>query len=73
MAGESWRTYFEFSPLDKNRINELCKLCIKNYKDQNGIFSNFLKHLKRAHSLEYYQIFSGEDERSAWVTNTKII
>jgi hypothetical protein len=63
MAGEQqWRSYFDFSPLDKNRTNGLCKLCKQNYKDQNGIFSNFLKHLKRVHSLEYNQIFAGEDE-----------
>jgi hypothetical protein len=62
MAGEKWRRYFEFSPLDKNRTNDLCKLCKQSYKDQNGIFSNFLKHLKWGHILEYDQIFTRENE-----------
>jgi len=59
---ENWRRYFDFSPLDKNRTNGLCKLCKRNYKDQNGIFSNFLKHLKRVHPYEYDQIFDREYE-----------
>ena len=45
-------------------MNGLCKLCKKDYKDQNGIYSNFLKHLKRAHSPEYDQIFNHENECS---------
>ncbi|CAM4895123.1 unnamed protein product [Rotaria socialis] len=62
MVGESWREYFEFSSAEKNRTNGLCKLCNRNYKDQNGIFSNFLKHLKRVHPNEYCRIFNLEDE-----------
>src|SRR5579862_950236 len=60
-ARENWRRYFDFSPFDKNRTNGLCRLCNRNYKDQNGIFSNFLKHLKRIHPFEYDQIFALED------------
>jgi hypothetical protein len=45
-------------------MNGLCKLCKKDYKDQNGIYSNFLKHLKRAHSVEYDQIFNHGNECS---------
>ncbi|CAF1329477.1 unnamed protein product [Rotaria magnacalcarata] len=62
MVGESWREYFEFSSAEKNRTNGLCKLCNRNYKDQNGIFSNFLKHLKRVHPNEYCRIFNLEEE-----------
>jgi hypothetical protein len=84
MARENWRRYFDFSPFDKNRTNGLCRLCNRNYKDQNGIFSNFLKHLKRIHPFEYDQIFSrqyeclteennvfGDDRAAADLTNTK--
>ncbi|CAF4483082.1 unnamed protein product [Rotaria socialis] len=45
-------------------MNGLCKLCKKNYKDQHGIYSNFLKHIKRAHPLEYDQIFNHGNECS---------
>ncbi|CAF4069257.1 unnamed protein product [Rotaria sordida] len=65
MITQTWRKYFEFSSIEKNRTNGLCKLCNRNYKDQNGIFSNFLKHLKRAHSTEYDQIFNPEDSFSS--------
>ena len=84
MTRENWRRYFDFSPSDKNRINGLCRLCNRNYKDQNGIFSNFLKHLKRVHRCEYDQIFApefeclteeipvfGDDRVAADLTNTK--
>lgn len=62
MSRENWRNYFDFSSLDKNRTNGLCRLCNQNYKDQNGIYSNFLKHLKRMHPLEYDQIFNRDDD-----------
>ena len=60
MAAERLTKVFEFSSLDNNRINGLCKYCKKNYKDKNGIYSNFIKHLKRIHPLEHDQIFPGE-------------
>jgi hypothetical protein len=41
MAAERLKPFFEFSFLDKNRINGVCRLCKKSYKDQNGIYSNF--------------------------------
>lgn len=53
MANEKWSQFFIFSSLDKNRVNGFCKLCQKNYKDRNGSYSNFIKHLKRIHPLEY--------------------
>ncbi|CAF2647601.1 unnamed protein product [Rotaria sp. Silwood2] len=62
MSRENWRRYFDFSPFDKNRINGLCRLCNRNYKDQNGIYSNFSKHLKRVHPVEYDQVFAREYE-----------
>lgn len=52
------KKYFEFSLVEKNRMNGLCKLCNRNYKDLHGIYSNFLKHLKRKHPSEYQQSFS---------------
>ena len=64
MAGENCRKYFDFSPYDKKRTNGLCNLCKQNYKDQNGVSSNFLKHLKRVHPIQYDQIFVREDEYS---------
>jgi hypothetical protein len=62
MGGKNWRKYFDFSSssFDKKRTNGLCRLCNRNYKDQNGIYSNFLKHLKRVHPFEYDQIFARE-------------
>ena len=60
-----WRKYFDFTLIDKNRTNGLCKLCKKNYKDLNGIYSNFLKHLKRKHPQEYLKIFPSDDKDSS--------
>lgn len=62
MAGTNWKQYFDFSSIEKNRTNGLCRLCHRNYKDKSGVFSNFLKHLKRQHSLEYNQLFNNEYE-----------
>ena len=61
---ERWKKYFDFSFIDNNRTNGHCKLCNDNYKDKNGVSSNFLKHLKWKHSPEYEQIFSSTDENS---------
>ncbi|CAF2990542.1 unnamed protein product [Rotaria sp. Silwood2] len=57
MAAEQLKQYFDFSTIDKNRINGYCKLCSQNYKDKCGISSNFLKHLKRKHKPEYEKLF----------------
>ncbi|CAF3484177.1 unnamed protein product [Rotaria socialis] len=38
MASEKWSQFFNFSSIDKNRVNGLCKLCHKNYKDRNGTY-----------------------------------
>lgn len=65
MVVNGWRRYFEFSSDEKNRNNGLCKLCHRNYKDKHGIFSNFFKHIKRAHPNEYAHTLSVEDERSS--------
>jgi hypothetical protein len=62
MASEKWSKFFDFSSLDKNRVNGTCKLCHKNYKDRHGIYSNFIKHLKRIHAREYQQIVSSDAE-----------
>lgn len=62
MARENWRQYFDFSPIDGNRMNGRCRLCHRNYKDKNGIFSNFLKHLRRMHPLDYNQILENDHE-----------
>ncbi|CAF3753693.1 unnamed protein product [Rotaria socialis] len=62
MAGKNWKQYFDFCAIEKNRTNGLCKLCRRNYKDKSGVFSNFLKHLKRQHPLEYNQVFNNEHE-----------
>jgi hypothetical protein len=40
----------------------LCKLCHKSYKDRHGIYSNFIKHLKRIHARENQQIVSSDAE-----------
>ena len=64
MATERLKQYFDFSILDKNRINGLCKLCNQNYKDRNGISSNFWKHLKRKHSSVHEQFVNASKENS---------
>ena len=62
MTTERLKQYFEFSSVDKNRVNGLCKLCKQNYKDRNGIHSNFWKHLKRKHSSVYEQFSKASDD-----------
>ncbi|CAF1497694.1 unnamed protein product, partial [Adineta steineri] len=42
----------------------LCKSCKKRNTDQTGIYSNFNKHLKRAHLSEYKQFLGRETEHS---------
>ena len=64
MTGGGWR-YFEFSLTEKSQNNGLCKLCNRIYKDKCGIFSNFLKRLKRAHPDEYARTFNIHDEFSS--------
>lgn len=49
----SWKNYFIFSKSDDDRIKGYCKLCKKYYKDNNGVYSNFLKYLRRKHKSEY--------------------
>ncbi|CAF1373788.1 unnamed protein product [Adineta steineri] len=63
-AAERLKPFFKFSLLDKNRTSGLCKFCKKSYKDQTGIYSNFTKHLKRAHLSEYEQFLGRETEHS---------
>ena len=48
--------------MDNNRICGHCQLCDKDYRDKIGIFSNFLKHLKRKHFSEYERLFYKHDE-----------
>jgi BED zinc finger len=62
MASAKLKRYFEFSSLEKNRMNGLCKLCHRNYKDLSGTYSNFLKHLKRKHLSEYQDSFVRSDD-----------
>ena len=61
MAYDNWKQYFDFTPIDKNRTNGLCKLCHRNYKDKTGIYSNFLKHFKRVHAYQYDQLFNRDN------------
>jgi hypothetical protein len=65
MSSHKLKRYFEFSLVEKNRTNGKCKLCHGNYKDLNGISSNFLKHLKRKHLSEYQESFVHADEDSS--------
>lgn len=86
MAAEKLRHFFEFTSGEKNRMNGLCKLCDRTYKDLNGIYSNFSKHLKRKHLSEYRKAFqtrnddnendisdyeSSSDEKSPMDTNNQ--
>lgn len=41
----------------------MCRLCQRNYKDRSGIYSNFLKHLKRAHPFEYNKTWNIDDQQ----------
>ncbi|CAF1525832.1 unnamed protein product [Rotaria sordida] len=56
------KKYFVFSLIEHNRISGHCQLCNQDYKDKVGIFSNFIKHLKRKHLPEYEQTFNKQDE-----------
>jgi hypothetical protein len=62
MTTERLKPYFEFSSSNKHRVNGLCKLCKQNYKDRNGIHSNFWKHLKRTHSSVYEPFSKASDD-----------
>lgn len=64
MGKSNWKQYFDFSPTDTNRMNGKCRICHRNYKDKYGVFSNFLKHLKRLHSTEYNRVFDDDSECS---------
>lgn len=65
MRNPRWKVHFEFTRLANDRINALCKLCGKNYKEIGGVTSNFLKHLKRLHVREYDQLFFGEQHKGS--------
>ncbi|CAF4015157.1 unnamed protein product, partial [Rotaria sp. Silwood1] len=56
------KKYFLFSSIERNRICGHCQLCNQDYKDKAGIFSNFIKHLKRKHLSEYEKTFKKQDE-----------
>lgn len=62
MAEEKWGRFFDFSASDEKRTKGKCKLCPKNYKDNPGIYSNFIKHLKRIHPDELENVNSEETE-----------
>lgn len=62
MASEKWGQFFEFSSLDEKRTKGNCKLCGKDYTDYRGIYSNFIKHLRRKHQTRYDEVVSGNDE-----------
>ena len=72
MKNDRWKMYFEFSPCENYRVNGLCKLCDRNYKDKQGVFSNFLKHLKRIHSREYIQLFPEGEQASPVDANGRV-
>ncbi|UJR19235.1 hypothetical protein I4U23_022364 [Adineta vaga] len=62
MTAEHLKSIFEFSYPEKDRINGYCTSCKKDYKDQKGIYSNFVKHLKRKHIRDYERLFPFEGE-----------
>lgn len=64
MASERLSKFFEFSFYEKHRVNGFCKICRKNYKDASGIYSNFVKHLKRKHLDEYEEPAVDQSESS---------
>ena len=65
MRSPHWRKYFDFTPIDGNRTNGRCKLCKENYKDVKGVYSNFLKHLRRKHVPEFLKMFPSHEKDSA--------
>lgn len=62
MASEKWGKFFDFSTLDSKRMKGCCKLCEKDYTDYRGIYSNFIKHLRRKHRSHYDMVTSTNDE-----------
>lgn len=69
MAVEKLRHFFEFTPGEKNRMHGLCKMCDRTYKDLNGIYSNFIKHLKRKHLSEYQKAFQIRNDNDNGVSD----
>jgi hypothetical protein len=72
MAAEKWSQFFDFSFLNEKRMNRQCKLCRNIYKDRRGIYSNFIKHLKRIHPIDYEKVASGDAEQLTEETNIVI-
>ena len=62
VKNDSWKKYFKFSSTPDDRMNGYCTICQKDYKDNNGVFSNFLKHLKRKHQKEYKKSFKTDED-----------
>lgn len=65
MAAVKLKCHFEFSLVEKNRMNGVCQLCRRTYRDMNGIYSNFIKHLKRKHPFEYNKSFKQADDEDS--------
>lgn len=61
-TSEKLKKYFIFSSIEQNRVRGHCHLCGQDYKDKIGIYSNFLKHLKRRHLSDYEETFKNKDE-----------
>lgn len=62
VKNDSWKKYFVFSTASDGRVNGYCTICQKNYKDNKGVFSNFLKHLTRKHEKEYKKSINDDDD-----------
>lgn len=68
---DDWKKYFVFKTIEKNRTDGLCILCHRHYKDMRGISSNFLKHLKRKHSIEYERLHINTNQVSSDETSVQ--
>lgn len=61
MLKNNWKKYLTFSAASDERVNVYCILCQKNYKDNIGVFSNFLNHLKSKNGIEYKKSIKNDD------------
>lgn len=73
MKNNRWKKYFIFSDSSDDRVIGYCTLCQRNYKENKGIFSNFVKHLQRKHKSEYDKSRNTDDVEDSDQENINVI
>ena len=73
MRNDQWKKYFKFSDSSDGRVIGYCTLCERNYKENKGLFSNFVKHLQRKHKIEYKKSRNINDDDDLSEENVDVI